>query len=104
MILLALDPADLTGISTMNFERVARGIGVLAMAFGGLEVLAGVLILRLSNAGRILGLVLACLGVVGGLSSLGDGAGVGLISLGLYGLTVYALFARADVFQRVGGR
>ncbi len=88
----------------MNLERVARGIGVLAMAFGGLEVLAGVLVLRLSNAGRILGLVLACLGVVGGLGSLGDGAGVGLISLGLYGLTVYALFAHGDVFRRAGGR
>ena len=104
LILLALDPADLSGFSTVNLERVARGIGVLAMAFGGLEMLAGVLILRLSNAGRILGLVLACFGVVGGLGSLGDGAGVGLISLGLYGLTVYALFARADVFQRGGGR
>lgn len=104
LILLALDPGDLSGFSTVNLERVARGIGVLALAFGGLEVLAGVLVLRLSNAGRILGLVLACLGVVGGLGSLGDGAGVGLLSLGLYGLTVYALFAHADVFGSAGGR
>lgn len=104
LILLALDPQDLAGISTVNLDRVARGIGVLAMAFGGLEVLAGVLVLRLSNAGRILGLVLACLGVVGGLGSIGDGTGVGLISLGLYGLTVYALFAHGDVFRRAGGR
>jgi hypothetical protein len=104
LILLALDPADLSGFSTVNLERVARGIGVLAMVFGGLEVLAGVLVLRLSNAGRILGLVLACLGVVGGLGSLGDGAGVGLISLGLYGLTAYALFADRHVFGSAGGR
>jgi hypothetical protein len=104
LILLALDPADLSGFSTVNLERVARGIGVLAMAFGGFEVLAGVLVLRLSNAGRILGLVLSCLGVVGGVGSLGDGAVVGLLSLGLYGLTVYALFAHRDVFERSGGR
>lgn len=104
LILLANDPADLSGFSTVNLERVARGIGVLALGFGGLEVLAGVLVLRLSNAGRILGLVLACLGVVGGLGSLGDGAVVGLLSLGLYGLTVYALFAHRDVFGRAGGR
>ena len=104
LILLALDPADLSGFSTVNFERLARGIGVLAMAFGGFEALAGVLVLRLSNAGRILGLVVATLGVVGGVGSLGDGAGVGLLSLGLYGLTVYALFAHRDVFQHAGGR
>jgi hypothetical protein len=104
LVLLALDPGDLNGFSTVNLERVARGFGLLAMAFGGLEVLAGVLILRLSNAGRILGLVLACLGVVGGLGSLGDGAGVGLLSLGLYGLTVYTLFAHGDVFRRPEGR
>ncbi len=104
LILLVLDPEDLSGISTVNLERVARGVSVLALAFGGLEVLAGVLVLRLSNAGRILGLVLACFGVVGGLGSLGNGAGLGLVSLGLYGLTVYALFAHGGAFGGAGGR
>jgi hypothetical protein len=104
LIMLALDPEDLAGFSTVDLERVARGLGVLAMALGGLEVLAGVLVLRLSHAGRILGLVLACLGLLGGLGSLAGGAGVGLLSLALHGLTAYALFAHGDVFRRAGGR
>ena len=60
--------------------------------------------IRSQSRAALLLTVAVVLGVVGGLGSLGNGAGVGLVSLGLYGLTVYALFARADVFQRAGGR
>lgn len=103
LLLRQQDLASLGNVGNLDLGRAARGIGLLSLAIGALQVVTGVLVLRLSNAGRILGLVLSVLGLVGALGSLSGRAGAGVIALGLNGLVLYALIAHRDVFGRAGG-
>lgn len=106
-VVLVLRRGDLAGAGmtgTVDLRTVSRVVGVVALVVGAVEVWAGVLVLRLSSAGRILGLALASLGVIGGLRGLGDGGALGAISLGLYGVVIYALVIYGRLFRRAGGR
>jgi hypothetical protein len=85
-------------VANLNLERVGRGVGVFSLVVGLVEILAGFLVLRLSNGGRILALVLASIGLIGGIGSLSGGSPAGVLTLGLYGLVIYALFAHSVVF------
>jgi hypothetical protein len=101
IVLIALSPADLANlgpVGNLNLDRVARGVGVFSLVIGLVEIFAGVLVLRLSNGGRILALVLASLGVIGGIGSLSGGSPAGVLTLGLYGLVIYALVSHRAVF------
>ena len=66
---------------------------------GSLGVFAGILVLRRSGGGRILALVVASIGLVGGIGSVSHGYAPGLLTLGLYGFVIYVLFANASAFR-----
>ena len=88
---------DLPGIGD---EQVAGIVAFIAFVLGGLDVLAGWLILRLSPGGRVLGIVIAVLGLLSGLAQLGRTGASGLLTLFLYGYVLYALIAYGFVFSR----
>jgi hypothetical protein len=103
LVLLVLSPEDLARIGpvgNVDFQRIARGIGVFTLVIGVVGVLAGILVVRLVEGGRILGLVLSFLLLLGGVGSLAKGSGIAVVTLGLYGFVVYALFANGTAFRR----
>ena len=100
LLVRAQDLANLGTVGDLQLDRVGRGLGLLSLVIGALQVASGVLVLRLSNAGRVLGITLAVLGVIGGLGALGSGAGV--VGIGLNGLVLYALVANGAAFRRAG--
>jgi hypothetical protein len=84
---------------------VARVVGFVLVVQGGLSLLAGLLVLRLRPAGRVLGIVIACLGLVSGLATLRSTGSSGLLALALDAFVLYALLAYGFVFRdRVGAR
>jgi hypothetical protein len=105
--LLVADAQELSSLSSrfgnVDFVRMARGIGFLAIVLAGLEVLAGALVLRRSNGGRILGIVLAIIGILGGFGTVAGGGGSGILVLLINGFVVYVLFAYGHVFDRARG-
>lgn len=98
MVMSAAELARLGSVGNLNLERIGRGVGVFSLVIGLVEVMSGFLVLRLSSGGRILALVVASLGVIGGIGSLSGGSPAGVLTLGLYGLVIYALFAHGVVF------
>jgi len=86
----------LPGISERD---VARITAIVAFIVGGLDLLAGWLVLRLSSAGRILGIVIAVIGLAGVLSQLGESGSSGILSLALYAFVLYGLLAYGFVFK-----
>jgi hypothetical protein len=102
-VLMVVSPADLARIGSLgnvNLDRVARGIGLFSLAVGALEVLAGILVLRLSEVGRIFAIVIASIGVLGGIGSISSGSAAGVLTLGLYAFVIYTLFANRAAFRR----
>jgi hypothetical protein len=100
LLIRAQDLSSLGNVGDLQLDRVGRGLGALSLLLGALQVGSGVLVLRLSNAGRVLGISLAVLGLIGGIGTLGSGAGV--IGIGLNGFVLYALLANAAAFRRTG--
>ena len=103
VILVVVSPADLARIGSfgnLDIERIARGVGVFSLGVGVAGALAGFLVLRLVEAGRILALVISFLLLLGGFGSLARGSALSIVSMGLYGFVVYALFAHGAVFRR----
>jgi hypothetical protein len=80
-------------------REAARIAAVVAFLIGGLDVLAGWLVLRLSPAGRILGIVIAVVGLLGGLAQLRQSGSSGVLSLALYAFVLYGLTAYGFVFK-----
>jgi hypothetical protein len=102
LVLMVLSPADLARIGSfgnVSFDRVARGIGLFSLVLGLLEILAGILVLRLSDGGRILAIVLAVIGLLGGIGSLSGGNALGVVTLGLYAFVIFVLFTQAAAFR-----
>jgi hypothetical protein len=88
---------ELPGVDTEEFPAaVATFLFVLA----SLYIVAGVLVLRLSSGGRILGIVMAVVGILIGLAQLGSSGSSGLLSIALYAFVLYALFAYGFVFRQ----
>lgn len=102
LVLLVVSPEDLSRIGTIgnvNLDRVARGIGFFSLVVGALEVLAGILVLRLSDGGRIFAIVVASVGLLGGIASVSGGSAPGVLTLGLYAFVIYVLFANRAAFH-----
>ena len=102
VVLLTLSPADLSRIGSlgdMDLNSLARGIGLFSLMFGALEVLAGILVLRLSEGGRVFAIVVAAFGAFGGLASLFSGSAAGVLTLGLYAFVIYVLFSQRAPFR-----
>lgn len=83
------------GEGAMSEEVVA----VYLVISGGLSLLAGWLVLRLRPAGRMLGIVLASLGIVTGLVQIGSTGGPGLLAIALNAFILYGLFTYGFVFK-----
>jgi len=66
---------------------------------GGLLLVAGWLVLRLRPAGRVLGIVLASIGIVTGLVQVGSTGGAGLLAIALNAFVLYGLFTYGFVFK-----
>jgi hypothetical protein len=96
--LLAL--RDAPRIEDLGFGDALPAVAVVAVVLGGLQVGAGLLVLRLSAMGRILGLSLGILGILGGIGTLAGQEATAGIGLVLNGLVVYALLAYRQVFRR----
>jgi hypothetical protein len=88
---------DLPGVDD---ERFVGTVAFIAFALGALDIVAGWLIMRLSPGGRVLGIVIASLGLLSGLAQLGRSGASGLLTLVLYGYVLYALIAYGFVFGR----
>lgn len=66
---------------------------------GGLLLVAGWLVLRLRPGGRVLGIVLASIGIVTGLVQVGSTGGAGLLAIALNAFVLYGLFTYGFVFK-----
>jgi hypothetical protein len=66
---------------------------------GCLLLVAGWQVLRLQPAGRLLGIVLASLGIVTGLVQIGRTGGPGLLAIALNAFVLYGLFTYGFVFK-----
>ena len=92
-------------VPLLDEGSMARAVAVALLVQGGLSLLAGVLVLRLRPAGRVLGIVIACLGILSALASLRSAGSSGLLAFALDGFVLYALLAYGFVFKdRAGAR
>jgi hypothetical protein len=93
---------DAVGVEELVPRDAVVAVGIATLVLSALELLAGILVLRRSNAGRVLGIALAGLGVLGGIAGLASeaSAAVGLV---LNGLVLYGLLAYGRVFRPGGG-
>ncbi|MGZ6544744.1 MAG: DUF7144 family membrane protein [Actinomycetota bacterium] len=102
MVFLFVSPqqlADFASMENVSIEPLARGIGFFILVVGSLGVLAGILVLRLSGGGRVFAIVLASIGLMGGIGNVSHGYAPGLVTLGLYVFVIYVLFAHASAFR-----
>jgi hypothetical protein len=80
--------------------RSAERIFLVALVVqGALALATGWLVLRLHPVGRILGIVLASLGIVAGLAQLRSTGTSGLLALALNAFVLYGLIAYGFVFR-----
>jgi hypothetical protein len=95
IVTLTSDARLLVPEGAMSEEVVA----VYLVSSGGLSLVAGWLVLRLRPAGRVLGIVLATLGIVTGLVQIGNTGGPGLLAIALNAFVLYGLFTYGFVFK-----
>jgi hypothetical protein len=81
-------------------ESARRVAASLLLVQGALALVAGWLVLRLVPAGRVLGIVVASLGIVTGLMQLRSTGSSGFLALALDAYVLYALIAYGFVFDR----
>lgn len=87
---------DLPFLEGESAERIAASW--LAVQ-GALSLLAGWLVFRLRPAGRILGIVIASLGILTGLAQLRSSGSSGFLGLALEAYVLYGLFTYGFVFK-----
>jgi hypothetical protein len=102
--LVALLVFAASGSATVNGQIVGRsnagGVGVIFLIFAALEIITGALVMRLNNVGRIIGIVLASIGLLSAILQLANGGAGSIFSLALNGFVLYALAANGHVFRR----
>jgi hypothetical protein len=74
-------------------------VTIIVLAMGVGNVLAGVLVLRLSSTGRVLGFVFSGLGLAGGLAQLSGNPGSAMITLAVDGFILWALATNGEAFR-----
>jgi hypothetical protein len=98
--LVVLNGGGALEVPGADSDDVATIVAVVAFGLGALDIVAGILVLRLSSGGRVLGIVIASLGIISGLAQLGRSGASGLLSIALYAFVLYALFAYGFVFRQ----
>ncbi len=94
-VLLTQERAPVQGAGAL----AAQGTALVASAMGGLELLAGVMVLRRRPAGRTLGFVFAGIGGLTSIARLPRAPGAGLIGLSVAGFVIYALVVTGHHFR-----
>jgi hypothetical protein len=95
---LLLGSGDMLG-SIQGIDADLEGtLGVVTLVVGALDLLVGILILRLRPAGRIGGIVLGTLGLASALLQIGSLQGVA--GLAAYAFVLYALVTSREAFAR----
>ena len=94
LILMTGDGATVEGVGA---DASAVAVAV-AFILAGLEIASGVLVLRVAPLGRSLGIVVAVLGIIGGLAAIDSPKGA--VTIAIFGFVVYALVTSADAFRR----
>jgi hypothetical protein len=89
-------PRETTGLTTTW--------AVAFLVLGGLELAAGLAILRLRVLGRVLGLLLAAGEFLNGVRVLAGGQGLAALGVGVSLFLLYALATTGDVFARARQR
>lgn len=100
---LLLGAISMNAGATFVVPRGGVGRGIVAtylIVSGVFHIVAGWLILKLRPAGRILGIVLAALGMVGGLLQLGSAGTIGVLGMLLYAFVLYGLLTYSFVFEQ----
>ena len=98
--LIVLNGGGALEVPGADSEDVATIVAVVAFGLGALDIVAGILVLRLSSGGRVLAIVIASLGILSGLAQLGNSGASGLLSIALYAFVLYALLAYGFVFRQ----
>ena len=80
--------------------QLTSAVAVERLIIGALQMIAAVLILRLTKAGRVLGLVIAGVEALEGFRALIDGRGTAALAIGVNLFLIYALTTTGDVFAR----
>lgn len=85
-----------------TIEGVGGGSSTVAvaasLALACLEIGSGLFVLRCAPIGRTLGIVVAGLGIVGGVAAIGTPRGI--VTIAIFGFVVFALVKNADAFRR----
>jgi hypothetical protein len=84
----------------LDGEAAGRVVAVVFVVQGCLSLLAGLLILRLRPAGRILGIVITAVGIVSALVQLRRSGSSGFLTLALDGFVLYALLTYGFLFKQ----
>jgi hypothetical protein len=87
----------------VNGERAGSGtrtLATLVVVLGAVDIVAGILVLRLVSVGRVLGMGLAGLTTLVGLISLVQGNPRAVLQVLLGGLTIWALVVAEPAFRR----
>ncbi len=101
---LGTSPASSHPLPAVTATGLTATIGILLLALAALELVAGVLVLRLNGMGRILGLILAGVELLQGLRIVGDGQGTAIFAVAVACFLIYALATTGDVFARARRR
>lgn len=94
LILLIGDGASIEGVGA----EVPTVVVLSALALAALEVGAGVLVLRCAPFGRMLGIVVASLCIVGGLAAIASLTGI--VTIAIFGFVIYTLVTNAQAFRQ----
>jgi hypothetical protein len=84
-------------------EGGGRVVAAVLVLQGGLSLLAGWWILRLRPRGRVLGIVITALGIVGGLAQLRRTGSSGFLTLALDAFVLYILLTYGFLFKQPSG-
>ncbi len=93
LILLTGDGASIEGVGA----DVPTVVVLVALVLAAMEIGAGVLVLRCAAIGRTLGIVVAALGIVGGLAAIASPQGI--VTIAIFGFVIYALVTNAQAFR-----
>lgn len=90
----------LVAAGSIGFGGAALPYVILGLALAGFSIYAGLQILKLTDQGRIMGLIAAGIGALFTLISLLQGQILSIIFLAAYGFVIYALITGAASFRR----
>ena len=73
-------------------------IGILSLGIAAAEIYAGVQVMALKEQGRIIGIVLAAIGLIFQLLAIGKAPGSSILGICIQGFIIWALVSKAQYF------